>query len=134
MSFALTKVVPMLFPDSQRDEQQQVLQQISKLAAYSDVEGEALFCEVPVHETEPFLASIILHTALQSIHPTTPTTRISTSEIRPVSQPSADVIDLLAVELEVLIWHILTSISSHLLRPAEHDHRIQSQTGYWTSA
>ncbi|KAE9408707.1 hypothetical protein BT96DRAFT_849361 [Gymnopus androsaceus JB14] len=86
LSLALTKVAPMLFPDVQRDEQQQVLQQISKLAAFSDVE-----------------ASIMLHTDLQSIHPATPTTRVSTSHMRPVLQPSTDIIDLLAEELKNMI-------------------------------
>ncbi|KAJ4483764.1 hypothetical protein J3R30DRAFT_3451285 [Lentinula aciculospora] len=85
-SIAVTRVAPQLFPDHYKDEQQKILQQISNLAALCDRE-----------------ASFTLHTELQSIHPTTPTSRVSTSEMRPVLQPTPEIIDELAVELKNMI-------------------------------
>ncbi|KAJ3964722.1 hypothetical protein EV361DRAFT_955677 [Lentinula raphanica] len=85
-SIALTRVAPQLFPDNQQEEQRRILQQISQQAAVCDRE-----------------ASVALHTDLQSIHPSTPSNRVSFSEMRPVLEPSSEVIDALAVELKNMI-------------------------------
>ncbi|KAJ3733856.1 hypothetical protein DFJ43DRAFT_1067043 [Lentinula guzmanii] len=85
-SIALTRVAPQLFPDTQQDEKQRILQQINQQAAFCDRE-----------------ASVALHTELQSIHPSSPSSRVGTSEMRPVLQPSTEVIDELAVELKNMI-------------------------------
>ncbi|KIK69010.1 hypothetical protein GYMLUDRAFT_188418 [Collybiopsis luxurians FD-317 M1] len=86
LSIALTRVAPQLFPNDERSEQRMLLQQINQLAAFSDKE-----------------ASIILHTDLHSIHPSSPTSRVSTSEMRPMLEPTSDVIDALAEELKNMI-------------------------------
>jgi hypothetical protein len=105
LSLALTRVAPQLFPNDHLN-QQQVLQQISKLAAFSDIE-----------------ASIMLHTDLQSIHPTSPTSRVSTSQMRPLQESSPDVIDTLAEELKVKKVHPASQCFSQHLLALEYDHR-----------
>ncbi|KAF9073532.1 hypothetical protein BDP27DRAFT_1318437 [Rhodocollybia butyracea] len=84
LSVALTQIAPQLFPDDQQRNDPKILEQISKLAVQSDAE-----------------ASLLLHTDLQSLHPTVP--RISTSRMRPMLQPSSDVIDQLTTELKNMI-------------------------------
>ncbi|ESK97228.1 membrane associated [Moniliophthora roreri MCA 2997] len=85
LSIALTRVAPRLFPDDPRTEYQIVLQHLEAMAGFADRE-----------------ASMMLHTELHSIHPFTPETRVPTTEMQPCN-PSADVMDTLAKELENMI-------------------------------
>ncbi|KAK7036528.1 hypothetical protein VNI00_011725 [Paramarasmius palmivorus] len=85
LSIALTRVAPRLFPDDPRSEYELVLQHIEAMSGFADRE-----------------ASMMLHTELHSIHPFTPTTRVSTTELHPCN-PSSDIMDSLAKEMENMI-------------------------------
>ncbi|KAF5383407.1 hypothetical protein D9757_006164 [Collybiopsis confluens] len=91
LSIALTRVAPQLFPDDEQREQRMILQQIT---------------------------SVILHTDLHSIHPSSPTSRVSISQMRPVLEPSSEIIDLLAEELKNMIIESKVKQDSGPLRSA----------------
>jgi len=86
LTTALTNVAPVLFPNDQLPENDILLQKLNALAGTADRE-----------------ASLLLHTELHSIHPSTSERRVATPQMRPYLEPSSEVMDQLAVEMENMI-------------------------------
>lgn len=83
LTTALTNVAPVLFSGDPSETQDGMLQRLNALAGVADRE-----------------ASMLLHTELHSIQPSSEETRVSTSRLRPCSEPPPDVMDRLAAEMQ----------------------------------
>ncbi|KAK0222439.1 hypothetical protein EDD85DRAFT_779438 [Armillaria nabsnona] len=86
LSVAVSRVAPRLFPELP-DQTAVELEKLHALAGMADRE-----------------ASMLLHTELHSIHPVTSSSeRVSLSRMRPLVEPSSDVMDELSKEMENMI-------------------------------